>query len=237
MDTTYSGETGVVLTLEARARYDALARPDAKRKLINELVIPKLSGDACEVPKGHIVRITCIEGGQICDFNAFYRDDPTEHFWSGRTRLLQSAHLTVGDRLWSTPPRMRPMFTIIADTVEDPLLPNNARSHDLMYSRCNERNVALKRGRDGQPNCNDNLAGSIAKFGISPDLVHDAFNIFMVTGLGDDDRFFLVDAVAEKGDYMELYAEIDCIVAFSACPSGTPEFEKKPLGVKVFEPL
>ena len=128
------------------------------------------------------------------------------------------------------------MFTIIADTVEHPALPHNARSHDLMYCRCNERHVEVKTGLKGQPNCNDNLAGGIAKFGISADLVHDAFNIFMVTGLGDDDRFFYVDAVARKGDYMELYAEIDCVVALSACPGGSSGPEKKPLGVQVFEP-
>ncbi len=237
MDATYSNEMGMVLTEAARAFYDGLAHADAERRLVTELVIPKVSGDAFEVPKGHIVRITCIDGGQVCDFNAFFRDDPTERFWSGRTRLLQSAHLTVGDRLWSTPPRMRPMFTIIADTVEHAPLPHNARCHDLMYCRCNERHVEIKSGLKGQPNCNDNMAGGIAKFGLGADLVHDAFNIFMTTGLGDDDRFFYVDAVARKGDYMELYAEIDCIVALSACPGGSSGPDKHPLGVQVFEPV
>jgi len=65
MDATYSSEKGMVLTGDARSFYDTLTQPGAGRQLVTELVIPKVSGDAFEVPKGHIVRITCIEGGQV----------------------------------------------------------------------------------------------------------------------------------------------------------------------------
>ncbi len=236
MGSIYSADNGMQLTDADRTYYTRFADPQRKRKLIADLVVPKMSGDACEVPKGHVVRITCIEGGQVCDFNAFNKDDPKEMFWSGRTRLFQHAHLTVGDQLWSTPPKMRPMFTIIADTVQHTALPHNARSHDLMFCRCNARNVELKTGLENQPNCNDNLSKAISKFGLTPEYVHDAFNIFMVTGLNENDRFFYVDPVARKGDYMELYAEIDCIVAVSACPGGSSGPEKMPLGLQVFHP-
>ena len=117
----------------------ALAQDHARRQLVRELEVPRLGGRAFIVEKNHILRVTAIEGPQVADFNAFNKDDPKEMFWSGRTRLLQRAHLSVGDRLWSTPPRMRPMFTIIADTVDHKPLRRNARSHDLMYCRCNER--------------------------------------------------------------------------------------------------
>lgn len=237
MDSIYSADNGMQLTSEDRTFYAKLADPGCQRKLVSDLVVPKMSGAACEVPQGHVLRIACTEGGQVCDFNAFNREDPKEMFWSGRTRLFQRAHLTVGDRLWSTPPKMRPMFTIIADTVEHPDLPHNARSHDLMYCRCNARNVELKTGVKDAPNCNDNISKAIEEFGLSPDYVHDAFNIFMVTGLNENDRFFYVDPVAQKGDYMELYAEMDCIVGVSACPGGSSGPEKKPLGLQVFRPL
>ncbi len=119
------------------AFYARLADEHENRELVRDLVVPRIEGRAFVVDVGQILRITCIEGSQVADFNAFNRDDPREMFWSGRTRLLQGAHLNVGDRLWSTPPKMRPMFTVIADTVDHRPLPNNARSHDLMYCRCN----------------------------------------------------------------------------------------------------
>ena len=50
------------------ARVYDVADPKAPRRLITDLIVPKISGGACEVPKGHIVRIVCIDGGQVCDF-------------------------------------------------------------------------------------------------------------------------------------------------------------------------
>lgn len=220
-----------------KAYYLRLAQEKDRRVLLNELVVPRLGGKAFIVEAGQILRVICTEGPQVADFNAFAKDDPREMFWSGRTRLLQRAHLSVGDRLWSTPPRMRPMFTIIADTVEHRPLPGNARSHDLMYCRCNERLYEVTKGEQQAPNCNSNLANAIAAFGLTHDYVHDAFNIFMTTGLGEGDRFFYLEPDARKGDYLELHAEIDCIVAISACPGASSGPEKRPIGIQIFRPL
>ena len=137
-----------------KAYYVRLAQEPDRRKKLRALVVPRLSGKAFIVEKGEILRVICTEGPQVADFNAFNKEDPKEMFWSGRTRLLQGAHLSVGDRLWSTPPRMRPMFTILADTVAHLPLPGNARSHDLMYCRCNERLYEVVRGEQRAPNCN-----------------------------------------------------------------------------------
>ena len=221
----------------AKAYYIRLAEDtSSSRELVSELIVPRLGGRAFLVPKHHILRVTAIEGPQVADFNAFNKDDPKEMFWSGRTRLLQRAHLSVGDRLWSTPPRMRPMFTIIADTVEHKPLPGNARSHDLMYCRCNERLYEVVKNERHAPNCNTNISNAIASFGLTPDYVHDAFNIFMTTGLGDNDRFFYVDPDCKRGDYLELHAEFDCIVAISACPGASSGSEKRPIGIQIYRP-
>lgn len=220
-----------------KSYYRRLGTDQSARELVRELVVPRLGGKAFVVEKGYILRVTCIEGKQVADFNAWNKDDPSEMFWSGRTRLLQRAHLSVGDRLWSTPPRMRPMFTIIADTVDHQPLPGNARSHDLMYCRCNERLYEVALNIKNAPSCNSNLANAIAEFGLPATHVHDAFNIFMTTGLGQDDRFFYIDPDAEKGDYIELYAEFDCIVGISACPGASSGTDKRPIGVQIYRPL
>jgi len=222
------------ITGEAKAYYTRLAEESESRELVSELTVPRLSGKAFLVPKHHILRVTAVGGPQVADFNAFNKDDPKEMFWSGRTRLLQRAHLSVGDRLWSTPPRMRPMFTIIADTVEHKPLRGNARSHDLMYCRCNERLYEVVKNQTKAPNCNSNIGNAIAEFGLTPDYVHDAFNIFMTTGLDENDRFFYVDPDCKKGDYMELHAEFDCIVGISACPGASSGPDKYPIGIQIY---
>jgi uncharacterized protein YcgI (DUF1989 family) len=215
-------------------RYQQLAADLEARDVVDSFVVPREEGKGFVVGKGQILRVSQVEGPQVCDFNAWSLDDPKEMFWSGRTRILQKAHLTTGHQLWSTPPRMRPMFTIIADTVEHQPMPHGAASHDLIYSRCNARLHEVTEGVVGHRNCQDNLAGAIQQFDLGPEYVHDAFNIFMTTGIYDQDRLFILDPDSKQGDYIELYAEMDCIVAVSACPSDCSGGVTKPLGITIY---
>jgi hypothetical protein len=217
-----------------RAYYRRLAEEPALRETVQEFVIPRETGKAFPVDAGQILRVAQVDGPQVADFNAFSREDPREMFWSARTRILEGVHLTVGNRLWSTPPRMRPMFTIIADTVDHRPLPHRAASHDLLYARCNERLFEVVAGQPGRRNCQDNLAAAIKEFGLGPEHVHDAFNLFMTTGIDDNGRLFYLDPDAKKGEYVELHAEMDCLVAISACPGGCSGPHNKPIGVQVY---
>ena len=217
-----------------RDLYRRVSEDETCREKIQEFVIPKETGEAFVVEKDQILRVLEVAGPQVADFNAFHKDNPTERFWSGRTRILEGGHLTVGSRLWSTPPEMRPMFTIITDTLEHKPLPEGARSHDLIWSRCNERYFEVLAGRRGQPNCQDNMAKAVEKFGLTPDYIHDAFNLFMTTGIDQNDRLFFIDPDSKQGDYVELYAEIDSIVAISACPGGCSGPQNKPVGVEIY---
>lgn len=215
------------------APYAALARGTSRRPKFQG-VVPAEHGLAFPVLGGEILRITCHDGPQTCDFNAFALDDPTEHFWSGRTRTLEGSHLSVGNRLWSTEPRMRPMFTIIADTVPQADLPCNAASHDLVFARCSHSAWTLRLGPGPHRNCNDNLAEALAHAGFGGAPTHDAFNIFMTTGIDDRKRLRIFDPLARAGDYMELVAEMDTMVALSACPGDCNGGRNKPLEVQVY---
>lgn len=169
--------------------------------------------------KGEVLRVSQPEGPQVCDFNAFSIDNPREHFWSGRTRILEGPHLKAMNRLWST--KVRPMFTLIADTVAHAAEAGAAKSHDLLFARCSREMWEQIDGVENLANCQDNLAAAIRKFGLSPDHVHDAFNLFMCTGIDAvDQRLYYVACDSARGDYVDLFAEMDCIVALAACPCG-----------------
>jgi uncharacterized protein len=208
-------------------------RPELRR-LAQSFVIAARTGKAFHLAAGQIVRVTCSQGPQVADMIVFNADDQTEKFWSGRTRVIHGGHLKVGDHLWSVPPRVRPMLTLIADTLEHPPHPFGARSHDLLYCRCDSRMYAIVYGRTGARNCNDNLAEAISEFGIGPEHVHDPFNIFMTTGLNDAGKPFYLPCDARKGDYVELLAVIDCLVAVSACPGGSSGSQSRPLMIEIF---
>jgi uncharacterized protein YcgI (DUF1989 family) len=104
---------------------------------VAEVTVPPRDAKAFEVPAGHFFRIVSVEGPQAGDLNLWNAHDLTERFYSGKTRALHATHLSTGDRLWSTFPRLRPMATITHDTLdwygwdED-----GAGVHDVIGTRC-----------------------------------------------------------------------------------------------------
>jgi uncharacterized protein YcgI (DUF1989 family) len=97
--------------------YDRLARDhhaDFRRPLRGTI----RSGRAWPVRAGQLCRIVTVEGPQVADFNAWHLHNPRERFWASRTKQLHRAHVTTGDRLWSTLPYLRPMATITNDTLQ-----------------------------------------------------------------------------------------------------------------------
>jgi hypothetical protein len=85
--------------------------------VIRSVPVPAGQGAACTVRQSELLRVVDVQGGQVADLNAWSLADFKEWFWSARTRIMQRAHLSVGDRLWSSP-NMAVMFTITADTVQ-----------------------------------------------------------------------------------------------------------------------
>jgi uncharacterized protein len=203
---------------------------------LRSTLVPPGGGAACVVRRGECLRVVDVQGGQVADFNAWSLADPRERFWSARTRIMEGAHLTTGNRLWSSP-NMLVLFTITADTVQHRRSPLGGTSHDLLWARCSPGLWRIRSGLENVPNCQDNLAGAIEPHGLSVHDVHDAFNIFMKTGLGSDDRLFWEDPESAADDYVELQAEIDCLVAVSACPGEAlrkPDYGFRPLRLDVF---
>ena len=136
---TMAGTEGFPRTAALTASAFRGAQRPKLRRLTDSFVIPARRGRAFKLAAGEIVRVSCPEGPQVADMIVFNADDPAEKFWSGRTRVIHGGHLKVGDHLWSVPPRVRPMLTLVADTLEHPPHPFGARSHDLLYCRCDSR--------------------------------------------------------------------------------------------------
>jgi len=222
----------LVQTERHRARVAALA--ERPRRLAKTVEIAARTGKAFEVEQGQVFRVTCIEGPQVADFNAFGRADPREKFWSVKSRIIGSSHLTTGSQLWSCPPWTRPMLTIIADTVSRDALPGGARTHDLLFSRCDARHYETVFGKKGMANCHENLASAIKPFGLTQYDVHDPLNLFMTTGSNEAGKPFYLTSNAKKGDYVEFHAEINCLIAISACPGGSSGPQHYPLRADVF---
>jgi uncharacterized protein YcgI (DUF1989 family) len=183
---------------------------------------------ACiEVPAGSFLRITSIDGPQVGDLNLFNANDLSERFYSGKTRALHGTHVTTGDRLWSSFPHLRPMATIVADTLGWYGIDGYGGSvHDVIGTRCDPYTGRLLQGTDYHHCCHSNLTRGLADhLGLSladaEPHIHDVLNVFMCTGFTrDTGQYFMKASPVRPDDYIEVFAEIDLLAVLSACPGG-----------------
>ncbi|WP_375689226.1 urea carboxylase-associated family protein [Pseudooceanicola sp. LIPI14-2-Ac024] len=230
------------LALYARARAGA-------RKVAEVIAAPR-DAAGFHVPAGHFFRITNIEGPQVGDLNLWHAANHDERFYSGKSRALHGTHLSVGDRMWSCFPYLRPMATLTEDTLgwygQDDF---GGRVHDVIGTRCDPHTHHLLSGQDYHHCCHSNLTRAYAAEAGVPvaeaaRMVHDVLNVFMCTGFTrDTGQYFMKASPVRPGDYLEFFAEIDLFGALSACPGGDCSSEHSsdaaachPLLIEVFAP-
>ncbi|GKT50043.1 uncharacterized protein ColSpa_10224 [Colletotrichum spaethianum] len=209
---------GSVLTVD-KVLYESAQQ--APRVLLEEFTLPIRSGRAWKAPAGSIVRISTPEGPQVGDLNIWNAHNPRERFWASRTKQLHASHVSTGDRLWSNLPYMRPLATIIKDTLdwygEDE---HGGRVHDLLGTRCDPYINTVLSGGSYDFQCHSNLTRAVLPYGLNEIDVHDVINIFQVTGLDEKGRYFMNPCPAQPGDHIEFLAEQDLLMALSTCPGG-----------------
>ena len=224
------------------------ARATAQK--IDEVIAAPREAAHFRVPAGHFFRISSIEGPQVGDLNLWNADDLTERFYSGKSRALHGTHLTVGERMWSSFPTLRPMATVIEDTLGWYGIDGFGGSvHDVIGTRCDPYTGNLLAASQYHHCCHSNLTRALAdELGVSLEEaephVHDVLNVFMCTGFTrDTGQYFMKASPVRPGDYLEFFAEIDVLGALSACPGGDCSAEHSsdtaachPLLVEVFAP-
>ncbi|KAK5138525.1 hypothetical protein LTR08_000113 [Meristemomyces frigidus] len=68
--------------------------------------------------------------------------------------------------------------------------------------------------------CHSNLTRAVLPFGLTEFDVHDVLNVFQVTSLNAEGKYFMRASPAKKGDYIEFFAEQPLLMALSTCPGG-----------------
>ena len=227
--------------------YRRIATETDGRTQTHEHVVPIRSGYAWTVRAGQVCRVVAVAGPQVVDFNCWNLHNPRERFWAARTRQLESTHLTDFNRLWSVLPYLRPMLTITHETIQYGEDEDGGKCHDLLGSRCDPYVTKLLEGDSFDFNCHSNLTRAVLPYHLNESDVNDVLNIFQVTGLNEEDRYFTKASPAKAGDYFEFLAEIDLMCAVSTCPGGDlsipmwgpdaadPLPTCKPIGIEVYD--
>ncbi|MCJ2114246.1 urea carboxylase-associated family protein [Methylobacterium sp. E-025] len=184
------------------------------------------SGTAFTLDKGQFLMVTDPQGEQVADMLAFRRDDLDEVISSGRTLDYASRiYLTTGDPLYSN--RSNVMLRIVADTVG---------RHDFLLTPCSADTFRIIYG-DAEPHrgCFGNLAAALEPFGIGPDRIPVAFNVFMnVTVDGNTGALKVEPPLSRAGDRIVFEAMQDLVIGLTACSAlQSNNFAFKPIQYEI----
>lgn len=101
------------------------------------------------------------------------------------------------------------MLQLVEDTVA---------AHDLLHPPCSpDMYRAQYNLTAGHPSCYENFANVLKEHGIDERLITVPFNIFMHTRINTDGRVEVKEPLSKPGDYVVLQAEMDLVVALTAC--------------------
>jgi uncharacterized protein YcgI (DUF1989 family) len=211
-----------------RAWRDDLAfTPGQERVVRREHRLLPGTGKAFEVRAGQILRVSQVDGDQCADLNVFALHDYREAMHVGRTRTLHGIHPGEGAFLWSAPPRERAMMFLLSDA---------AGLNDTLFPRCSAAMYESLFGFEDHTNCADMQAEAQREYGLTPDDVHDSFNLFMATRVNEDGSIEVVHQHTPSGAFVEVLALMDVLAVPNVCGNDifrTSNYSLRPLDVTV----
>lgn len=171
--------------------------------------VPARQGKAVRVARGQTLRIVNTHGTQVCDMWAFNADDVSEHLSMEHMRAwIDRINPRAGDTLVTN--HRRAILKFIGDT--------SPGVHDSLIAPCDihrYRNLGVQGYHDS---CADNLRLSLKAIGLVSTEVPDSLNLWMNIPFNAEGTIQWLPTVSQPGDVVEFVAEMDCIVAMSACP-------------------
>jgi uncharacterized protein len=177
-------------------------------RVLDDRTIPARGEWSGPVRAGQVLRIVDLEGQQAVDFLCYSAADPSERYNAADSlKLAGSLFLTTGHGLYSDMGRR--LFTLVADT---------CGRHDTIGGCCSAESNRLRYGVEGTPNCRDNFLRALARLGLGKKDIVANVNFFMNVPVGPDGALAIVDGLSRPGDYVDLRAEVDVLVALSNCP-------------------
>ena len=178
------------------------------------VTIPARGGKAAFLEAGQRIRVINTHGQQVVDTWAFNRADLKEFMSMEHSRTFLSRIMArVGDSMATN--RRRPILILAEDTTVEG---DTAGIHDTLLAACDRYRYELLGCEGYHDNCTDNLAAALAELGLTPPETPSPWNLFMNIPVAADGSVAFVAPVSKPGDYVTLRAEMDCVVAFSACP-------------------
>jgi len=173
------------------------------------VTIPARKGKAAFVAKGQTIKVINTHGEQVVDTWAFNRADLTEFMSMEHTRAgMQRMIPKPGDAMLTN--HRRPILTVLEDT--------SGGIHDTLMAACDIYRYQGFGVMHYHDNCTDNLAQGMRDLGLTPPETPSPLNLFMNIPWTMEGTLSFDPPVSTPGSYIALRAEMDLVIAFSACP-------------------
>jgi uncharacterized protein YcgI (DUF1989 family) len=179
-----------------------------------EQVLPARTGVAMRLRVGDRLRVVNTHGSQVVDLWALAADD-----------VLESMSMPHSRNPWfRLAPRPGDMFTTnlrrpILRLLED----SSPGVHDTLIPSCDSERYRQLGASPDHGSCTDNFHSALRAIGIDPPrAVPTAVNLWMNVTFQSNGTISIAAPVSKPGDHVFLEAEMDSIVALSACPHDLP---------------
>jgi len=209
-------------------------------KVIREDIVASNTGWAAMIDKGDVLRVTAMTGVSLICFNAA---DLSERFDQARTKVYNMRiWIGEGEQLYSK--LNNPMMTMAADGFA-PL-----GRHDLQFGMTSGQILATA-AREGRParwahlrgrnvpeqGCHENLVAALAPWKIAAHDIPMPLNLFQHSEIDTATGFIRASVLRpEKPVSVDLRAEMDLVVAVSACLDLEAPASGSDVGVAVLRP-
>lgn len=158
--------------------------------------------------RGDTLRIVNTAGVSTVSLLAWNAADPTERLNHADTIKVQwAARIQKGRVLLSDMGRV--LLSVIEDT---------SAAHDTLVGGSTAKTTEAKYGKGSFRNTRDNFMLAAMKLGLDRRDVHPCVSFFAPVSIDADGRFFWAEDRREKGDFVDLHAEMDLLIALSNCP-------------------
>ena len=184
------------------------AAPIDAAKILHREVIPGGWYWATRVARGQVLRLLnpqATTGVSVMIWNA---DDTSERYNAGDTVKVQwTAELRKGRVLFSD------MGRVLASITED-----TCGRHDTLVGGSTSKSNLEKYGDASLRNSRDNLMLAAGKYGLSRRDLAPCISFFAPVSTDAEGRFGWNEGVLQSGDFVDLRAEMNLLVAVSNCP-------------------
>jgi uncharacterized protein len=180
------------------------------------------------VPAGKTLRLVDLDGRQAIDFLCYNAFDPAERYSAADTmKISGSLYVGKGTQLYSDMGRV--LFTVTHDT---------CGKHDTIGGCCSRESNFVRYGVKEGPNCRDSLLRALEKFGLGKKDIVANINFFMYIPIAAKGEMRIVNGLSKPGDYVDLRAEMDVLVALSNCPqmnNPANDYNPTPIRMSILE--